>query len=381
MSVSNIPEQVKFRLWGKAAGCCQYENCSQPLYYDHLTKAEFNTAYIAHIYADQPKGPRYDSVLSPQLNSDISNLMLLCDEHHRLVDKVQVKEHPAERLLRMKEIHERRIELVSKILPTKGSHILLYGAGIGNHRSPLSYQEAASTIIHTNLPANNYAIELGMKNAYHTDDKAEYWNIEASNLRRQFNLKVESLKGTHEIQHFSVFALAPQPMLILLGTLLSDIYMAEVYQRHREPASWQWQLQTEAIDFTLIEPNNITGFPALVFELSANISDERINKILGADCSIWKIKIDVPHNDFLKTRELLSNFRKICRSTLNKIKTAHGEDATIHLFPAMPVSAAVELGRIWMPKADLPFIIYDQNQVHNGFTQTITIKNELLCYQ
>ncbi|MDP1810741.1 MAG: SAVED domain-containing protein [Sediminibacterium sp.] len=307
--------------------------------------------------------------------------MLLCDEHHRLVDKVAVKEHPAERLLAMKEQHERRIELVSKILPAKGSHILLYGAAIGNHRSPLSYLEAASAIIHTNLPANNYAIELGMKNAYQTDDSTDYWNIEASNLHRLFNLKVESLKGNHEIQHFSVFALAPQPLLILLGTLLSDIYIAEVYQRHREPASWQWQLQADASDFALVEPENKSGVPALVFELSGNVSDDRIQKILGTDCSIWKIKIDSPHNDFLKTREQLSSFRKICRRIFNKIKIAHGEDSLIHLFPIMPVSAAVELGRVWMPKADLPIIIYDQHRSNNGFTQTLTIKNELLCYQ
>jgi hypothetical protein len=32
----------------------------------------------------------------------------------------------------------------------------------------------------------------------------------------------------------------------------------------------------------------------------------------------------------------------------------------IHLFPALPVSAAVEFGRVWMPKADLPFTVYEQ---------------------
>lgn len=381
MSVSKIPEHVKFRLWGKAAGCCQYENCSHPLYYDQLTKSEFNTAYIAHIYADQPGGPRYHIELSPKLSADISNLMLLCDEHHRLVDKVQVNDHPAERLIGMKEKHEQRIELVSRIAPDKGSHILLYGANIGNHRSPLSYLEAADTIIATNLPADNRALELGMKNASQTDDTLEYWQQEASHLRRVFNQKVEALKGNHPIQHFSVFALAPQPLLILLGTLLSDIYTAEVYQRHREPSTWNWQLTTDIIDFILVEPDYKGGFPVLVFELSASVTDERIYTAVGKECSIWKIKIDDPRNDFLKSRELLSNFRKVCRRVLNKIKAAHGEDSELHVFPVMPVSAAVELGRVWMPKADLPFIIYDQNRNTGGFKQTLTIKTEDLCYQ
>src|SRR5260221_13969749 len=70
MSVSYIPETVKLRLWGKTAGCCQYEGCNDQLWVDSLTKAEFNTAYIAHIIADSPDGPRGDPILSPQLKRE-----------------------------------------------------------------------------------------------------------------------------------------------------------------------------------------------------------------------------------------------------------------------------------------------------------------------
>lgn len=53
MSVTYIPESVKIRLWGKAAGRCEYEGCNQPLWLDQLTKAEFNSAYIAHIIPEK----------------------------------------------------------------------------------------------------------------------------------------------------------------------------------------------------------------------------------------------------------------------------------------------------------------------------------------
>src|SRR5580700_1073415 len=113
MSISYIPETVKIRLWGKAGGRCQYDGCNRPLWLDTLTKVEFNTSYIAHIVADEPSGPRGDALLSKQLKSDLSNLMLLCDEHHRLVDKADVSAHPVDRLIEMKELHEKRIELVT----------------------------------------------------------------------------------------------------------------------------------------------------------------------------------------------------------------------------------------------------------------------------
>jgi predicted RNase H-like nuclease len=39
------------------------------------------------------------------------------------------------------------------------------------------------------------------------------------------------------------------------------------------------------------------------------------------------------------------------------IKAAHGEQTTINVFPAPLVAAAVEVSRVWMPKANLPFVI------------------------
>ena len=60
---------------------------------------------------------------------------------------------------------------------------------------------------------------------------------------------------------------------------------------------------------------------------------------------------------------------------MDRIKAAHGQDSMLHLFPAVPVSIAVEIGRVWMPKADLPLRIYDQNPRTGGFSMTFDITN------
>ena len=375
MSVSNIPETTKYILWAKAAGRCQYEGCSKQLYLDDFTKCEFNQAYIAHIIADSPDGPRGDTVLSKQLAKDISNLMLMCDSHHRLIDKVDVAGHSADRLKEMKIKHEKRIGILTAIQEEKRSHVLLYGANIGKHGSPLSLSEVQNSMIPERYPAEVPVLELGMKNSSLEDKNELFWKAEEEHLKVFFQQKVAPLKGTHPVQHFSIFALAPQPLLTLLGTLLSDIYTADVYQRHREPSTWKWQTTSGIDDFEIIPPTIAKGVPALVFSLSATVHDERITSVLGEDVSIWKVKITKPDNDFLKTKELLKKFRKLCRYLLNEIKAQHGEGATVHVFPAMPVSAAVEFGRVWMPKADLPMVIYDQNSATGGFIKAIEIKN------
>src|SRR4051794_11815114 len=102
MSVSSVPGHVRFALWGRTGGRCQYRGCNHALWKDDLTQHEFNTAYIAHIVADQPDGPRGDPARSRQLRADIANLMLLCDRHHRLIDIGDVPGHPESVLIAMK---------------------------------------------------------------------------------------------------------------------------------------------------------------------------------------------------------------------------------------------------------------------------------------
>lgn len=375
MSISNIPERVKIRLWGQAAGRCQYEGCNKPLWRDSLTQAEFNIAYIAHIIADRPDGPRGDSELSEKLKADLSNLMLMCDEHHRYIDREDVEGHPVERLREMKRRHEDRINRLTSLMENKQSHVILYGANIGQHRAPLSFKKACQAMLPHWYPAEKPALELSWKNSPFQDHEGTYWAIERENLRRQFHDVVRPKMATGEVEHFSIFALGPQPLLMELGRLLSDIPAAEVYQLHREPPDWIWQEHTERFDFILQETPVPYKEVALNLSLSATIDNSRISSILGENTSIWTFSIETPHNDFLKSLEQLSLFRQKFRQLLDKIKTKHGQDTLLHLFPATPVAIAVEIGRVWMPKADLPIRIYDQNRKTGGFSVAFDISN------
>jgi len=375
MSVSYIPERVKIRLWGKASGRCQYDGCNKPLWLDSLTKAEFNTAYIAHIIADKPGGPRGNLELSEKLAADISNLMLMCDEHHRLIDREDVKGHPVERLREMKRKHEERIELLTSLMENKRSYVLLYGANVGRHNATVSWKKATQAMLPNCYPAEKPAIELSLKNSSFHDHEENYWLIERENLRRKFNQFVTPRLTAGNVEHFSIFALAPQPLLMELGRLLSDIPATEVYQLHREEPNWIWQKHQEDFDYILHQADACNGTVALNLSLSATIDNSRITSVLGSDVSIWTLTIENPNNDFLKSRKQLSLFRQRFRQLLDRIKSKHGQDIVLNLFPAVPVSVAVEIGRVWMPKADLPIRIYDQNRQTDGFSIAFDISN------
>jgi hypothetical protein len=146
-----------------------------------------------------------------------------------------------------------------------------------------------------------------------------------------------------------------------------------VYQLHREPLDWRWQDRPAGFRLVVEEPEQTSGPPALVLSLSATITDDRIRAVLD-DATIWRVTTPAPNNDLLKSREQAREFRTQLRVLMDRIKLRHGEKAEIHIFPAMPVAFAVDLGRIIMPKADLPLRIYDENKAGGGFLHALELR-------
>jgi hypothetical protein len=361
MSESDVPERVKIRLWGKAAGRCQYAGCNVRLWVDPITQAEFNAAYVAHIVADVPGGPRGDEKLSALLGSELSNLMLLCDTHHRLVDRGDVLGHPAERLRAMKLKHERRVETVTNIADDQQSHLVFYRANIGEQAPALTFEEAARALLPDRYPADLSPIDLGLQNSVLQDSEPDFWQVEHRQLRTSFSRKVRPLRDAGELRHLSVFAIAPQPLLIAIGIELGDIGEVDVFQLRREPPGWRWEDEAShaPLNLELTPPADFDGIPALVLSVSGDVVDDLVRAVLGERARIWSLRAAAPGNDIVRSRAHLAEFRENVRAAFNLIKRAHGVEAPLHVFPALPVSLAVELGRVRMPKADLPMHVYD----------------------
>lgn len=374
MSKKSIPQNVKFQLWRSSGGRCEYRGCNKPLWKSGLTQKEFNVSYVAHIYGENPTSARYDEVLSPQLVTSYNNLMLLCDECHRLVDKGDKLGHPPSLLMEMKREHESRIELVTGINASQKSFVLTYGAKVGNLSLPLHWDRITPAMLPQKYPAEKPEIALGLRNSSFYDSEPDYWNLEREHLCRQFRNRVAP-RLTEEIQHLSVFAFAPQPLLVELGRLISDARATDVYQLHREPATWGWQQSDPDFSYIIKKPENDSSKNvALKIALSASIDSSRIHQVLGKDVAIWELTIKRPNNDFVRGPGEVALFRQEIRKLFDVMKYQHGQNAQLHVFPAMPVSLAVELGRVWMPKADMSMHIYDQNKHHNGFFCALVIE-------
>lgn len=374
MSVSYIPEKIKILLWGKSAGRCQYKGCNTSLYRDDLTQAEFNQCYIAHIVADSPNGPRGHLTRSEELKQSLNNVMLLCDTHHRLVDRVEIESHPEEVLLLMKKEHEDRVALITGINHNMKSEIIIYKASIGNNPVMMTYDSLKEFVIPEKYPARNAATDLSLSNSTSVDSRKTFWELQLENLDDQFKDQILPKLRKSELSHISLFAMAPIPLLIKLGTYLNDIQQLDVRQKRRHPDTWKFgdDLHT---DYSLLLAKEVKKDVAIKIELSASITDERIITVLGEDVSIYSISIENQDNDFVKSRKQIIDFGEKMKEAFREIKKIHGQDVILNVFPAMPISLAVQLGRVWMPKADMSMKIFDQNNVLGGFVEACEIKN------
>lgn len=373
MAKTTIPNKVANALWARAGGCCQYRGCSEYLVGDLIAGREDGTfGFLAHIVANSPDGPRGDKVQSALLAKRLDNLMLMCARHHKLIDVDAPDDHPETLLLEMKAEHERRIVRNVAIRPDLASHVVRFSAKIGENPALVSTREIFDAMLPHRHPASGETIDLELVGAAFGDHEPIYWDTQRLNLGRQFETAIRNRIERQDIRHLSVFALAPQPLLIELGRLLGDIVPAVIHQRHREPATWAWQDDQPALVLNVGEPAAGAGPVALKLAVSADVDDDRIRAALGDAAAIWSITATGAHNDILRRPEDQANYRRLLRALFNRIKAVHGQSTVIHVFPALPASLAVETGRIWMPKADAPLRLYDQNGA-SGFARAFDI--------
>ena len=80
---------------------CAFPGCPAPIV---ESESETISGVICHINARSPEGPRYDPEQTDDVRHSLSNLILLCGRHHKIVD-TEVSKYSAELLRTMQATH------------------------------------------------------------------------------------------------------------------------------------------------------------------------------------------------------------------------------------------------------------------------------------
>ena len=360
---------IIFQLCAAAAGRCQFDGCNQYLFKDELTLAEFNKSNVVHIVASSPNGPRGDSNRSHLLSNQFSNLMLMCPAHHKEIDAFPDKytEHV---LLDMKSRHEAAILEQCGMIYKEASEVLMFTAPIkGCNHVMLDFNMAAHTI----MPNKRVASLRGQRisiNAASEYRSPQYWSEASKDLLRKYNLKIGAILEDKADTHFSIFPLAPIPLIIKLGYLIGDKVRADIFQYHRTSDTWAWPAREKTNNF-FIEVRKIGNGNkiALIFSLTADIAPERVLTVFDADV-LFFVKARRVGVDCIQSPDDLICFWSSYQEACDMIRNDYPNVNEISIFPAMPAASAFEVGRRYMPRTYPKFKVYDED---NGFFETITI--------
>lgn len=125
----SISTKTRVRVWGRAAHRCSFEGCRKHLEIDDGVVAEPSlVGEVAHMVAEKISGPRGDSALVEEERNSYENLLLLCKDHHKLVDD-NPREYSVARLKKMKHGHEEWVrESLAGYDPEKQRHHEIYAS-------------------------------------------------------------------------------------------------------------------------------------------------------------------------------------------------------------------------------------------------------------
>lgn len=106
-----ISEKSIKLLWSNAAGRCSFAHCNERLTVEQAAhSAPYTLGEMAHIKGEKKGSNRHDATQTNEQRDGYENLILLCPNHHTLIDKPENKEvYTVDILIKMKLEHESRI--------------------------------------------------------------------------------------------------------------------------------------------------------------------------------------------------------------------------------------------------------------------------------
>ena len=337
-----IPPNVQKELWARAAGRCEFRGCNRLVFRDGLTKQRSNLSVISHIVAAEPGGPRGDPVRSPELCKDISNLMLTCRDHAKVVDDgTLVDQYPEPLLIEFKREHEERIQRVTGITADAQSRIYIVQAPVSGRLPTIPEREVAPALL-PRYPADEHAMICDLNSFGKQTCSPEGLRVAAQAVGESVGtLQAVQLRDR---KHLSVFALAPIPLLVCLGRKLGDLDDLDAYQRHRVTASWAWPAEEKPDEYYRVELDDpLAPEVVVLLSVSARVGRSLAMAHVPPSTPVIEVRARKTGVDFLRSRARLDVFALAARELMGDL---HEKGVTtVHVFAAAPSPVAIEFGR------------------------------------
>ncbi|MEU6488559.1 SAVED domain-containing protein [Streptomyces sp. NPDC046887] len=359
--------------------------CNAYLLEGEMSARTLPLGQVAHIIGQStdPRSPRGEDPLGKALRDESDNLMLLCAQQHMEIDaKAALDVFTVEWLRRVKREHEDRVRHLTALGPERSTTVMRMVGSVHGNAVELSRETAADAVTAgRRFPLylesyTRHGVEIDLR---HTPGEraAAAWDAEtAAEASRHYYrqaTKVIDDVVRHQlrpgierdsVQHVSVFGFARLPLLVYLGSLLDDTVPTDIYQRHRHEQSWAWPAEGGPVtDFAahLVQAGPGGNEAVVVVNVSGVIVHREVPQELSG---LRRYEVHPMGSqagpDILRCRASLRHLEETLRMLLARLEREAKSVRRLHVLPAVPLSAAVTLGRVHHPQVHPQMVIYER---------------------
>lgn len=371
-----ISPNTKLAVWVASAGRCAICN----LLLINNEEVGFKIARIgelAHIVGWSPGSPRGDSPMGEEERNDTDNLMLLCRNCHKPIDQNGIIGfYSVEDLKKIKKNHEEHIRYMTGIPVDRQAMIVRLVGPIRGVNPEISFRSALWGLTAAGYvpqaSSGSFEREIGhdlrepREDNY--DDPQEFQRL-AQEIDNQLIARLNDGVRIDGIKRIAVFAFCRIPLLVHLGARLDDKTPAIVFQRHRTDEidkQWTWPHKNKDVQFEIskVQQGTDAGAVATIINLSGTIDRSQLPEEFDGRYTVYQLTPSgdaSPNPSLFSSPKILASFEAKFREFLASLERDHNGLASLALFPAIPISAAITIGRTLMPNVSPALHVYDRD--------------------
>lgn len=366
-----VPEAIRLRVYTRAAGRCTL--CNRLVLENEDLGEPTLIGELAHNVGWSESSPRGESDLSADERNHEDNYILVCRNCHKPIDALGAeKRYTIEELQHRKREHETRIAFLTSITSDRPAIIVRVAGQVRGKFPELSYEEVlrattASGLYPMVMPGSWKAeVDIDLRNIPN-EGTQEYYAAAIGQIDARLAELNDGLRRDAAGQ-IAVFAFARIPLLVHLGAQLDDKHRAILFQRRRtdNSSAWQWPTDPAAPpDFEITRINESAAhvdIAVVVFNVSGTIQPSELPAGLR-DLTTYVVAPREPAGaspQLIDSPAALAHFEATVRSLLALVER-DGKPQRLAILPALPITAAITLGRCLMPNVSPALQIYDRD--------------------
>lgn len=326
---------------------------------------------LAHIIGQQNdvSSPRGLADMSDEDRDSAHNLILACEDEHEEIDRRLTQDVTTVAwLIEVKEAHETWVRQLVGLQRDRRTAIVRMVGTIRGASVELTNETAGTAVVRNDarypgfpLSYGNRGIEIDLRNLPgEAAGSATYWQAAREAIDEVIDHKLTAAIGREDVRHLSVFAFARLPLLVYLGSKLDDTFEVSIYQRHRDDESWDWS-DGQSAAFAADAAGDVAEEAVLLMNVSGTIDPDEIPEALaGLPRFVLSPIATAPDKDLVKSRETLGAFAAEVRRLLSSLEVPAKTVRRLHVLAALPLSAAVMLGRLHHSGVNPTLVLYDR---------------------